>query len=227
MPLSVTDAQRAVLEGWVRRRSTAQFLAQRSRIVLECAEGHAILEVARRLRISPDTVRTWRGRFAGQRLPALCDRKRSGRPASFTPLQSAQVKALAAKVEAECGSAGLEPEARRFNAHLTLARARARDGASLPELPPPPDTVVVFTTELAALLAIFTISVMDGYVAAADSTSLLLQVSGDNVHVQPVPLIAVAVSPAGNVSLTLTVPDVEPWPMLLTGKFRMVNVAGV
>ncbi|WP_306933394.1 IS630 family transposase [Streptomyces luteogriseus] len=33
-PLSVTDAQRAVLEGWVRRRTTAQALAQRSRIVL-------------------------------------------------------------------------------------------------------------------------------------------------------------------------------------------------
>jgi hypothetical protein len=31
----VTDAQRAVLEGWVRRRSTAQALAQRSRIVLD------------------------------------------------------------------------------------------------------------------------------------------------------------------------------------------------
>ncbi|MEV6212245.1 hypothetical protein [Kitasatospora sp. NPDC051914] len=33
----MTDAQRAVLEGWVRRRTTAQALAQRSRIVLELA----------------------------------------------------------------------------------------------------------------------------------------------------------------------------------------------
>ncbi|MEV0013883.1 hypothetical protein [Streptomyces tendae] len=47
--MSVTDAQRAVLEGWLRRRSTAQALAQRSRIVLECAEGHSIMEVSRRL----------------------------------------------------------------------------------------------------------------------------------------------------------------------------------
>ncbi|HEY0831745.1 MAG TPA: RNA 2',3'-cyclic phosphodiesterase [Candidatus Dormibacteraeota bacterium] len=47
--------------------------------------------------------------------------------------------ALAADVEEECVRAGLEPEARRFNAHLTLARARARDGAALPQLSPPPE----------------------------------------------------------------------------------------
>lgn len=72
-PLSVTDAQRAVLEGWLRRRTTAQALAQRSRIVLECAEGHSIMEVSRRLRITPDTVRIWRRRFIERGLDGLCD----------------------------------------------------------------------------------------------------------------------------------------------------------
>ena len=43
--------------------------------------------------------------------------------------------ALAAHVEAECVSAGLPGELRPFQAHLTLARARARDGARLPDLP--------------------------------------------------------------------------------------------
>jgi 2'-5' RNA ligase len=42
---------------------------------------------------------------------------------------------LAALVEAECVRAGLAPEARPFQPHLTLARARARDGAGLPALP--------------------------------------------------------------------------------------------
>ena len=46
--------------------------------------------------------------------------------------------ALASTVEARCREAGLEPESRAFSAHLTLARARARDGAALPELGPPP-----------------------------------------------------------------------------------------
>jgi len=50
-----------------------------------------------------------------------------------------EIAALAEQVEAECLGAGLEPESRRYHAHLTLARARARDGALLPELPLPPE----------------------------------------------------------------------------------------
>jgi 2'-5' RNA ligase len=46
---------------------------------------------------------------------------------------------LAALVEGECGRAGLAPEARPFEPHLTLARARARDGALLPPLPDSPE----------------------------------------------------------------------------------------
>lgn len=46
-----------------------------------------------------------------------------------------QASELAARVEAECGRAGLASEARPFQPHLTLARARDRDGAVLPVLP--------------------------------------------------------------------------------------------
>ena len=83
-PLSVTDAQRAVLEGWVRRRTTAQALAQRSRIVLECADGHSIMEVSRRLRVTPDTVRIWRRRFHERGLDGLSDEPRPGVPRKIT-----------------------------------------------------------------------------------------------------------------------------------------------
>ncbi|MFI8829307.1 helix-turn-helix domain-containing protein [Streptomyces sp. NPDC053431] len=83
--LSVTDAQRAVLEGWVRRRTTAQALAQRSRIVLECAESHSpLMDVPRRLRITPDMVRTWRRRFLERGLDGLCDDPRPGVPRKIT-----------------------------------------------------------------------------------------------------------------------------------------------
>jgi len=51
----------------------------------------------------------------------------------------AEVGALASAVEAESVRAGLDAEGRGYHAHLTLARARARDGAVLPQLPPPPD----------------------------------------------------------------------------------------
>ena len=50
----------------------------------------------------------------------------------------AEIGELARLVEAESVRAGLEPESRKFHAHLTLARARERDGAELPELPAPP-----------------------------------------------------------------------------------------
>src|SRR5690606_28228817 len=83
-PLSVTDAQRAVLEGWVRRRATAQGLALRSRIVLECAEGYSIMEVSRRLGASADTVRTWRRRFLEWGLDGLSDEPRPGAPRKIT-----------------------------------------------------------------------------------------------------------------------------------------------
>jgi 2'-5' RNA ligase len=46
---------------------------------------------------------------------------------------------LAAQIEEECARAGLVPETRPFQPHLTLARARARDGAALPALPNPPE----------------------------------------------------------------------------------------
>jgi 2'-5' RNA ligase len=45
---------------------------------------------------------------------------------------------LAVRVDAECAASGLAGEKRAFQAHLTLARARDRDGGVLPSLPPAP-----------------------------------------------------------------------------------------
>jgi 2'-5' RNA ligase len=56
--------------------------------------------------------------------------------------------ALAAQVDAECAAAGLVGEKRPFQAHLTLARARGRDGAELPTVPDPPQLSPWHATEL-------------------------------------------------------------------------------
>ncbi|MCX4808577.1 helix-turn-helix domain-containing protein [Streptomyces sp. NBC_01214] len=69
-----------MLEGWVRRRTTAQVLALRSRIVLECARGHSIAEVSRRLGIASETVRTGRRRFLERGLEGMSDEPRPGVP---------------------------------------------------------------------------------------------------------------------------------------------------
>lgn len=89
--LTLTTHERGQLERWVRRRKSAQDLALRSRIVLECASGMSNSEVARRLGISLPTVRKWRTRFLDQRLDALVDEPRPGRPAVISVDQVEQV----------------------------------------------------------------------------------------------------------------------------------------
>lgn len=46
--------------------------------------------------------------------------------------------ALATQVEEQCIRAGLPAESRPYQAHLTLARARSREGSRLPDLPAMP-----------------------------------------------------------------------------------------
>jgi len=54
--LTLTDAEREQLRAWALRRKTAQALALRSRIVLNCADGLQNKDVAQRLRVTPQTV---------------------------------------------------------------------------------------------------------------------------------------------------------------------------
>jgi transposase len=83
-PLVLSDDERQVLEGWARRRKTAQALALRSRIVLACAEGGSVSDVAGELGVSRTTAAKWRSRFAEQRLDGLSDEPRPGRPRTVT-----------------------------------------------------------------------------------------------------------------------------------------------
>ena len=62
LPVVVTDAERQVLEGWARRRKTAQALALRSRIVLACAQNASNGQVAAEVGVWRNTVSKWRAR---------------------------------------------------------------------------------------------------------------------------------------------------------------------
>jgi RNA 2',3'-cyclic 3'-phosphodiesterase len=75
---------------------------------------------------------------------------------------SAAAAALASQVEEECIRAGLEAESRPYTAHLTLARARPRGGATLPELPALPpvepwrtDQLVLYSSRLTRTGAVY------------------------------------------------------------------------
>ncbi len=69
----VSDAQREELEGWLRRRNTAQALALRARIVLQSAAGRSDQVVAQALGTTRATVGKWRRRFLRNGCDGLLD----------------------------------------------------------------------------------------------------------------------------------------------------------
>src|SRR5262245_13211813 len=78
--IELTDEERKVLEGYARRRKTAQALALRARIVLRCAEGGESTAIAAEMKLDRNTVARWRTRFAKLRLQGMHDEPRPGAP---------------------------------------------------------------------------------------------------------------------------------------------------
>lgn len=92
--VELSDEDRAELQAWRRRRKTAQALALRAGIVLDCAKGLDNATIAERHRVTTATVSKWRGRFARLGLEGLMDAPRSGTPRSIT---DEQVEAVIAR----------------------------------------------------------------------------------------------------------------------------------
>ncbi len=84
VPIELSEDERAQLEGWARRHTSAQALALRSRVVLLAAEGFNNTEIAQRLGVHRPMVRKWRGRFEEHRLDGLTDEPRPGRPRTIS-----------------------------------------------------------------------------------------------------------------------------------------------
>jgi transposase len=76
------DLESVARAGRKRRRH-----AERSRIVLACAEGRTKTRVAKDLGVARLTVTKWRKRFAVLRLPGLLDEPRPGRRCLVTDEQ--------------------------------------------------------------------------------------------------------------------------------------------
>jgi transposase len=102
-PITLDPDERAALAALAHRPTTPYRLVLRARIVLAAAAGATNTAIAAGQRVHVDTVRKWRARFYTGRLEGLADARRPGRPRRFTPVQTAQVKALACELPATHG----------------------------------------------------------------------------------------------------------------------------
>src|ERR1700685_2929413 len=89
--IEVSEQERVQLEASARRRSSAQALAQRSRIVLLAAEGLNNTEIAERLGVDPAMGRKGRSPFAAYRLDGRMDEPPPGKPRTITDEQVEEV----------------------------------------------------------------------------------------------------------------------------------------
>ena len=79
--IELSDDERAQLEAWARRRTSAQALASVPGSCWRAAEGLKNTEIGERLGVSRPMVTKWRNRFAEHRLDGLLDEPRPGRRA--------------------------------------------------------------------------------------------------------------------------------------------------
>lgn len=83
--IELTNQERQVLEGRVRKYTLPYRDVFRAQIVLLASQGLRNDQIAGRLNTRRDVVSMWRKRFFEERLAGLEERSRRGRPAVFSP----------------------------------------------------------------------------------------------------------------------------------------------
>ena len=78
-----SEDNRKTLEKWAQSRTMEARLVERAQIILKCLEGEGVAEIARHLKIRPNTVIEWRRRFEREGIKGLRDRPRSGKPKQY------------------------------------------------------------------------------------------------------------------------------------------------
>jgi transposase len=92
--IRLTEQEEAVLRSWTRKSSGEQRLAERARIILMSHEGVPVEKIAERLHTRTARVSKWRQRFMRDRLNALSDAPRSGKPAQYDSTSEKRVLEL-------------------------------------------------------------------------------------------------------------------------------------
>jgi transposase len=118
-PVSLTDEEQEQLRTWAGARPRAAAIAVRARIVLACQGGGTNRDVARRLRVTTQTVGKWRARFVARRLEGLLDEPRSGAPRSIS---DALIEAVLAKTLHERPPDAVRWSSRRLASALGISQ---------------------------------------------------------------------------------------------------------
>ena len=87
----LTADEQDAIKKLARSRTASARLVERARIILLSAKGHRVPAIAEQLKLTESTVRTWLKRFNAGGLARLNDRDRSGRPATYSPDEVAEV----------------------------------------------------------------------------------------------------------------------------------------
>ncbi len=117
--LVLSTEERLVLERLANRRKSAQSMAMRARIVINCAKGDTNRDVAARLGVSEAMVGKWRRRFVEHRLDGLCDDPRPGVPRTIT---DDQVEAVIVKTLEEKPNDATHWSTRSMAAEMGMSR---------------------------------------------------------------------------------------------------------
>ena len=103
--IELSFAVRAELEKLMRRRTTAQRVAERCRIVLLAAQGLQNKEIAERMQVAPRMAALWRRRFLQLGVEGLLqDAPRSGRKPTITANKVAEVVAKTTQSKPQAGT---------------------------------------------------------------------------------------------------------------------------
>lgn len=82
-PLSCSEETRKTLESWTRSRTMESRLVGRAKIIIKCLQGEPGSQIAKDLKIRPNSVSDWRRRFAEKGISGLHDLPRSGKPVTY------------------------------------------------------------------------------------------------------------------------------------------------
>jgi transposase len=87
----LSPEEQETIEKYAHSRTASARLVERARLIRLAYQGQRVPAIAQQLQLTAITVRTWLKRFNAAGLSALTDKPRSGRPATYTPQQVAEV----------------------------------------------------------------------------------------------------------------------------------------